>query len=159
MKNPRDVREDIKLNLHELDLEWEKQPMLMEYYSKLYSQSMMELAVLKIDYEASSAERKLDFRLEGEIKKEGDDRKTKITEGALDDLVNSDEHLKVLKKNMAKKQYEVDTLKGVVEALRNKKSALEREVELYIAGYFSAPKDQRTLLNQKRKQGANIKNE
>ena len=52
---------------------------------------------------------------------------------------------------MIEKQYTIDTLKGIVEALRHKKSALEREVELYIAGYFSTPKDQRTLMKNKQR--------
>ena len=99
--------------------------------------------------ESTVAEKKMQWRLAGEIEIDG--KKTKVTEGSLDNAIDSDRDCIEQKKLLIEKQYEIDVLKGVVEALRNKKSALEYEVQLYLSGYFGSPNDQRTLLNDRSK--------
>ena len=88
------------------------------------------------------------WRSAGEISING--KVAKVTEGALDNAVDIAEDVLELRKSLIEQQYQVDMLKGIVESLRNKKSALEGEVTLFLSGYFGAPNDQRTLMNAKR---------
>jgi hypothetical protein len=142
------VKDDVALNIHALDEEWEKQSTLMEHYSSSLSMANKEYAELKLVLDGMIAEQKVEWRSEGEIHIQGVGR-MKITEGALDNAIDSLESIQEKRQQLIDKGYEVDTLKGIVEALRHKKSALEKEVDLYIAGYYSSPKDQRNLLNKK----------
>lgn len=143
------IKDDVTLDINNLDKEWERQSSLMEEYSSALSTANREYSNQKIVLESTVAEKKMQWRLAGEIEIDG--KKTKVTEGSLDNAIDSDKDCIEQKKLLIEKQYEIDVLKGVVEALRNKKSALEYEVQLYLSGYFGSPNDQRTLLNDRSK--------
>ena len=143
------IKDDVNLDVNSLDKEWERQPSLMEEYSTALSTANREYSNSKIVLESMIAELKLKWRLAGEIEIDG--KKAKVTEGSLDNAIDSEANCIEQKKLLIEKQYEIDVLKGVVEALRNKKSALEYEVQLYLSGYFGSPTDQRMLLNNRSK--------
>jgi len=143
------IKDDVNLDVNSLDKEWERQPSLMEEYSTALSTANREYSNQKIVLESMIAELKLKWRLAGEIEIDG--KKAKVTEGSLDNAIDSHANCIEQKKLLIEKQYEIDVLKGVVEALRNKKSALEYEVQLYLSGYFGSPNDQRSLLNNRSK--------
>lgn len=143
------VQKDVTLDKNNLDVEWEQQSNLMEEYTKMLARSNKEYSDIKLLLDNIVSGKKLEWRLDGEIKLNG--KTTKVTEGSLDNAIDVDEECIKQKKLLIEKQYEIDVLKGVVEALRNKKSALEYEVQLYLSGYFGSPNDQRQLLNKYRK--------
>lgn len=143
------VQKDVTLDKNNLDVEWEQQSNLMEEYTKMLARSNKEYSDIKLLLDNIISGKKLEWRLDGEIKLNG--KTTKVTEGSLDNAIDVDEECIEQKKLLIEKQYEIDVLKGVVEALRNKKSALEYEVQLYLSGYFGSPNDQRQLLNKYRK--------
>jgi hypothetical protein len=143
------VKNDVTLNMNELDKEWERQSSLMEEYASALASANREYANMDVVLKGMIAERKMEWRLKGEITVGG--KSTKLTEGALDNAVDSDGEIISQRRMMIDKQYEIDSLKGIVEALRNKKSALEYEVQLYLSGYFSSPKDQRELIKNKQR--------
>lgn len=143
------VQKDVTLDKNNLDVEWERQSNLMEEYTKMLARSNKEYSDIKLLLDNIISGKKLEWRLDGEIKLNG--KTTKVTEGSLDNAIDVDEECIEQKKLLIEKQYEIDVLKGVVEALRNKKSALEYEVQLYLSGYFGSPNDQRQLLNKYRK--------
>lgn len=143
------VQKDVTLDRNNLDVEWEQQSNLMEEYTKMLARSNKEYSDIKLLLDNIVSGKKLEWRLDGEIKLNG--KTTKVTEGSLDNAIDVDEECIEQKKLLIEKQYEIDVLKGVVEALRNKKSALEYEVQLYLSGYFGSPNDQRQLLNKYRK--------
>ena len=143
------VQKDVTLDKNNLDVEWEQQSNLMEEYTKMLARSNKEYSDIKLLLDNIISGKKLEWRLNGEIKLNG--KTTKVTEGSLDNAIDVDEECIEQKKLLIEKQYEIDVLKGVVEALRNKKSALEYEVQLYLSGYFGSPNDQRQLLNKYRK--------
>jgi hypothetical protein len=143
------VQKDVTLDKNNLDVEWERQSNLMEEYTKMLAKSNKEYSDIKLLLDNIVSGKKLEWRLDGEIKLNG--KTTKVTEGSLDNAIDVDEECIEQKKLLIEKQYEIDVLKGVVEALRNKKSALEYEVQLYLSGYFGSPNDQRQLLNKYRK--------
>ena len=138
-------KDDVTLDKNNLDIEWEKQSGIMEEYSTALAKSNKEYNDMKIDFDNIVATKKYEWRNSGFVAI--DDKSTKVTEGALSDGID------VLfvdgKKELAQKQYEIDVLKGVVEALRNKKSALEYEVQLFMSGYYSTPKDQMSMFKNR----------
>lgn len=142
------VELDVKIDPHKLDWEFERQPELMQTYTEKLALAIKQLSELKLVLDGMISEQKIEWRADGEIIVNG--AKVRITEGALDNAIDAMEDIQDKRKEIINKTYEVDLLKGVVEALRHKKSALEKEVDLYIAGYYSSPKDQRTLLNEKK---------
>lgn len=142
------VKDDVSIDIHNLDVEWERQPTLMEEYASKLSLATKEYNELRLVLDGLIADYKTEWRADGEIVLVGVG-KMKITEGALDNAIDTIAEIREKRQQIIDKGYEVDILKGIVEALRNKKSALEKEVDLYIAGYYSSPKDQRTLLNKK----------
>jgi len=131
-----DVKNDVTLNRDQLDKEWERQPLLIEEYSTESARLQQVYADAKIDLDAKISERKLQYRT-GKL-----DAGVKITEGALNELINADAKTIEAQKNLNQLKYECDVAKGVVESLRNKKSALEYEVQLFMVGYFGEPKNQ-----------------
>ena len=142
------VLEDVRLDKEKLDTEWERQSELMHEYSSALSEATKSYAEMKLALDALVSEKKLGWRSAGEISING--KVAKVTEGALDNAVDIAEDVLELRKNLIEQQYQVDMLKGIVESLRNKKSALEGEVTLFLSGYFGAPNDQRSLMNAKR---------
>jgi hypothetical protein len=104
---------------------------------------------MKLVLDGMTARLKMEWREKGEISTPTG--KVKLTEGALSDAVDSNEEVTKQKQLMIEMQFEIDTLKGIVSALQNKKSALEAEVSLYLSGYFSSPKDQRTMIKERQR--------
>jgi len=143
------VKDDVALNINELDKEWERQSALMEEYSSALSTSNREYSNMKLVLDGMTARLKMEWREKGEISTPTG--KVKLTEGALSDAVDSNEEVTKQKQLMIEMQFEIDTLKGIVSALQNKKSALEAEVSLYLSGYFSSPKDQRTMIKERQR--------
>lgn len=143
------VKDDVRLDINNLDKEWERQSELMEEYSSALSNLNREYSDMKLVLDGIIAEKKIRYRTDGEIFYK--EKTTKVTEGALSDAIDCDIDITNQKKLLVEKQYQIDMIKGIVEALRHKKSALEREVDLYIAGYFSTPKDQRTMMKDKQR--------
>jgi hypothetical protein len=144
------VKDDVSLDINALDTEWERQSTLMEEYASALSKSNKEYSQMKLVLDGQIAELKLGWRAKGKI--DTLNGEVKLTEGALDNAIDSDTMIIEQRKALIEKQYEVDMLKGIVDALRSKKSALESEVQLYLSGYFSSPKDQRTLIREKQRQ-------
>ena len=161
-----DYIKDISIDRGNLHLEFEKQGNLMFEYSEKLSQTEKtvndlkdKIAFQKESIDSLKSNISLKYR-SGEIAVS-----FKITEGALEELVNSDIEVKTqtelfysFKKELNESIERRDTLYGMVEALRHKKTSLENLSTLFLANYFSQPKErtaedirtqQRMKLNQK----------
>lgn len=141
------ILDDVRLDKDKLDIEWERQSELMHEYSSALSTAQRAYADIKLALDTLISQRKMEWRSEGQVTVNG--MSAKLTEGALDNGIDIAEDVIEMRKSLIEQQYQVDMLKGVVESLRNKKSALESEVTLFLSGYFGAPKDQRSLMSAK----------
>jgi len=143
--------EDAKLDINQLDKEWEKQSNIIQEYTEKLSglnKNMSSLTSL-IDFKES----KLKMEYRKGIRKVMDDKgkSIKLTVDALNELVTLDEEIQELRQKEIDLKYNIDILKGVIDALKTKTKAMEWECQLFLTGYFGQPKDQRSLLKNKNK--------
>jgi len=141
--------QDTNLNKLDLDNEFAKQADLMGKYSKqlsIYNQKVNDkrenIEEKKRELKYLEATVDLDYRSEKRVE-EG----VKITEKSVANLVIIDPEVIALQKEisgMNRKLYVIicyrDKLEGMVSSMRQKKTALENEITLYLSGYFSEPK-------------------
>lgn len=128
----RDLTEDLKLSRFHLETAAEDQPSLQRYYGDQVA-------------EKQKARDKVDNRLElrsGELRIE---LKSELINGkapTADDLTAMvAKHLEivVLKDQLADAAYELKLAQSAERAIQDKKSMVETETRLYVAGYFSTP--------------------
>lgn len=145
-----DFKNDVKIDEMNLDYEWRRQPELILEYTNALADKEKEYADLRLILETKSAEIKNIARSYGEIVIKG--KKVKVTESALSELVLVDEEYIENKRKLIDVEHEIDILKGAVEALKHKKTALEWQSQLFLTGYFGEPKTQRTLMKERREE-------
>jgi hypothetical protein len=125
-------KEDIQIHKDHLEDDWETHSELaLEWHMKLAT------AIFLRDTEKEklvSREAEKSFDIRNDPKNYGIE---KITEGAIDTLLKTDRTLQDLRISVINIDYQVNLLKGVTTAFEHRKKALEEEVSLYIAGYFS----------------------
>lgn len=143
-----DFKNDVKIDMMNLDCEWQKQAELILEYTSTLADREKEYSDLRLLLDTKSAEIKNIARSYGEIVIKG--KKIKVTESALSELVLLDEEYCEIKRKIISVEHEIDVLKGAVEALKNKKTALEWQSQLFLTGYFGEPKTQRTLIKERR---------
>ena len=118
-----DIEKDLKIDKFNLDEEWGRQAMLVEQYTESLATSLKALDELKLILDRVISEKKQEIRKAGIVFIEG--KGIKPTENGLNEMMELEPTVQEYKKKVVDKEYEVNCLKGVVEALRNKKSALE----------------------------------
>ena len=138
--------DDVKINKFRLEDECEIQSEMYYHYGRLLAEKKNHRDHVRAKTELLIREKPDTFLPVG----------VKLTEGAVDAVIKSDEELTRLDK-------EVRLLEAAVGALEDRRSQLKNLTELYLAGYYSAPdgkrpdanaeaaREQRSALNRKEK--------
>lgn len=131
-----DFAKDIKINKGELHKEWLKQSGLYMFYSEEWASAVKKRDHLKQEIEAKNAE-----LLTGIIKRAIDSGEKKPTEKAIEAEIALDIGMQERQTKLIDLNEEVNLLSSGLKALEHKKKALENLVTLYLAGYYSSPKE------------------
>jgi hypothetical protein len=131
---------DVTIDPDALDVEWLGQPGLIFKYSKKSAEVQQELSNAKEALELTKAT--LDKKIRSNPEKYGIE---KITETVVLNTIISQEDFKEANQVYQEAQFEVNILRGVMDALNNKKSALENLVKLHGQNYFAGPSVPRDL--------------
>ena len=123
------------LDKYNLDEEWENQSTNMYTIGDLATDAMAKYIFEKSKLNKRKAEIELEYRT-GKREREG---LTKLTEGSISAAVDSDEELFEMQQEVNRLKYQADKYNSGVEALKDKKRALEYETQLFFAKYFSEP--------------------
>lgn len=128
----RDEPDFYQFDKYSLETEWEKQPKLFWDYSVV-------LADRRADVERAEAEENVVYaEIEQEFRLEKID--TKVTEAAVKAAVLTDERYKRAVESRIQAKHAADMAKAAVDTLSHRKTALEKEVELFLANYFAKPR-------------------
>jgi hypothetical protein len=123
---------------HRLDEEWEKQPRMVEEVVKKLADARRDHDEKKAELEVVVAE--LDFAIRSNPGKYGLE---KITESAIKTIIPSRKKYKEAHNAVLDAKHLVDVLSGAMTVLEHRKRALENEVTLHLANYFSSPRKTR----------------
>lgn len=129
-KNP------IHLNKFALDFEWERQAYLMYYFGDAACEAADELRDIQLKYDHRKANIAKEYR-QG-IRKIPN--VLKLTEGGIKEAVESEQELYLLQKEINELKTQYDLAMNAVRSLSHKKHAIEHEVQLYFAKYYSSPR-------------------
>lgn len=128
-----EYQEDLSIDKHRLDVEWEDQPSIYMKWAERYSEAV---------YERDRLKEKLDLikaQLDTEIRRRYSTGK-KPTEAAItNEIIDTDDFQDATEDYLQAKK-DVNILGGVKEAMEHKKKALEAETSLWIGEYYSEPK-------------------
>jgi len=130
----KDFKEDVRLDQYKLNDEAELNPSLMQHYCDL-------LAEAKAAKDA--VERKLKLMMaEVELSVRRSDPSSfglsKFTDPVIPPLVETDEKVIALKKELLDAKEDLYTYEGAVDALRDKSSMIKVLQALWVGGYFAA---------------------
>jgi hypothetical protein len=130
-----EYKKDLEINKNALDNEWLSQPNLFFKYAKESAKADADAKRAKENLEVVDAELYLS------IKRKADSTGDKTTEaGIKSQILNSDEHKKA-SDDLNNALEESKLLSLAVEAMNQRKYALENLVRLHLAGYYSSPSD------------------
>lgn len=135
-----DYERDIEINPEELDVEWLEQPRLMIRYAQIASKAKKEMDMAKERLETVRAELDRDIRSDP-----GRYALTKITESVVQSTVISQSEYKEAMQDYIDAQYEFNMTKYAVQAMEQRKKALENLVILHGQQYFAGPRVPRDL--------------
>ncbi len=130
------------IDLSQLEIEWQGQAPMYEKAAKGLAEARRAAAELDIELTVVKAEAGKEVRTNPD-----EFGMEKVTEAAIKEAVDTHKKVIRLRKKMAEARYLVDLLEGTCRALEHRKRALEKEVELFLAGYFAAPKEKRRSLS------------
>lgn len=134
--NEKYFKNPIHLNKFALDFEWERQAYLMYHYGDAACDASDELNKRQLEFNHRKAQIAKEYR-QG-IRKIPNIQK--LTEGGIKEAVESDVELFELLKEINELKSEYDLAMNAVRALSQKKHAIEHEVQLYFAKYYSSPR-------------------
>ena len=127
-------KDDLFVDRFDLAVGWEKQPSLVEKYFRLYAEAVFEKDQAKMRYELSLAETEKDVRSNPEKYV-----LNKVTDAAVKAAVTTSETVKTAYQGYLEAKKQEMVVAGAKEGILTKKYALENEVKLFLAGYFSEP--------------------
>lgn len=137
-----DFERDIRIDPTALDVEWVEQPKLLFRYSELLADARYETDRAKEALDVIKAEVDADIRA-NPVKFTGEDKKP--TEGAILQLIVTDERVRKAERDFAQAKREQGLLQAAVSAVETRKYALENLVRLIGQRYFSSPLEPRDL--------------
>lgn len=129
-------KEDIQIDIDALDKEWVKQAATFQYYAKQEAVALYERDQLADDLTLTQAQLDGDIRLN--FGAHGFE--SKPTEAAI--LNSIKQNPRYIKANslLMKASCKAKIVGGAVRAFDHKKKALEKLTDLYLSGYWAAPK-------------------
>ena len=136
-----DYEQDLHIDDTALDIEWLEQPKLMLKYTEIASSLRRDLDQEKEKLSLARAE------LDRDIRQDPDNFniQVKITEAVINGCILEQKKYKEAMTNQIDAQYELNSAKGAVSAVEDRKAALENLVKLFGMGYFAGPKVPREL--------------
>ena len=126
----------LDVDLHNLDREWVRHPKEYHHYRMCLADARAEHERAKANRDLVSAELSLEIRREP-ARFDLD----KIREDAVERTVLIQKRYRESLDHVINTRHAVDVLEGMVSALEHKKKALEMEVQLFLADYFSEPRN------------------
>ena len=142
---------DLSIDENALDVEWNNQ-------SEKYYEVATDLANARQELDAASNELKLvnaelDLDIRSNPAKYG---VAKVTEGSIESAITvHPEHQSALL-SVRTAKHRVDILTGAVEAMQQRKKALEKMVDLFLANYHSAPKVRNQVSSEAMTEGKKV---
>lgn len=134
---------DVTIDPEALDVEWLRQPSLVYKYSRMVAEKQTEVTNCKEALEFIKAS------LDREIRKNPEKFEIdKMTEAAVSNTILVNSKYKKGMEEYLEAVYELNILKGVQDALNNKKTALENLVKLNGQNYFAGPSVPRDLTKE-----------
>jgi hypothetical protein len=125
----------VDINRDELDIEWLRQPNMMEDACRALADARLAHSGLKADLELCEAELSLHIRKNPE-----DFSLDKTTEAVISAVILTQEKYQKKLKRLNEAKQSIDVAEALTTALHHKKAALENLVQLQAQGYFSTPK-------------------
>ena len=126
---------DLHIDMYALEEEWAGQPRLFRKYSSALADANREFEETKNDLELCKAECSAVVRGSPH-----DFGMAKVTENGISAAVLQMEQYKEAQESVIDAKHAVDVLKGMTTACDHRRSALENEVRLFLAGYYADPK-------------------
>lgn len=127
--------EDIHIDSDLLDVEWLDQPALLMRYARNAAQARMALDKAKEALELARAE--IDKKIRTIPEKYGIE---KVTEGAVQAAILTQTAFKEATDTFIQAKFDADIAQGAVNAVNQRKDALENLVRLHGMQYFAGPK-------------------
>ncbi len=131
-----EYKDDIRIDIHALDAEWIKQASLYQYYAKKEAIALYERDQLADRLALVQAQLDGDIRLD--FKKHGFE--SKPTEAAILNSIKQNPFYIKANSLLMKASCKAKIIGGAVRAFDHKKKALEKLTDLYLSGYWAAPK-------------------
>ncbi|MCP4648728.1 MAG: hypothetical protein GY853_01430 [PVC group bacterium] len=130
-----EIRKDFDIESEALDVEWLRQPRLRLKYGELSAETKKNARDLKQKVKQVSAE----------ISKEVRERGGKVTDSLITMSIELDPRYQEAVSALSQAMYEDDIISGRLDAVTDKKVALENEVRMWIGNYFAGPTTPRDL--------------
>ncbi len=135
-----DYEKDMNIDPNSLDVEWLEQPNLMIKYGRVAAQTKLDMDKAKEKLEVVKAELDKDIRLNPE--KYGI---IKLTEGVVTSTILLQPEYKEASEAYIEASYEANMARYAVQAISDRKDALENLVKLHGMQYFAGPSVPRDL--------------
>lgn len=130
-----DYEKDLYIEEGSLDVEWLNQPLLMLRYARERAKAEKEVARLKRKLKVTGATTDKDIRTNPNDYK----ITVKLTEEVVKNAVLCDEEYQELEEELIEANYELSMIEGAVDAIKQRKDALQDLVRLHAAQYFAGP--------------------
>jgi len=130
----KDFGDEIKINRFKLEEECERHVSLYHYYSSERAKAKADLDEANDKLKLTTAEADQTIRTNW-----NEDKNGKKTEGAISNMIETDEEIIELKENIRAVQKNLYILEAATYALDHRKSMLDNLVTLLVKGFYSAP--------------------
>lgn len=142
---------DIEIDESALDVEWLEQPSLLMKYIRNAANCRKQVDLMKEKLDFTKAE------LDSKIRKSPERYKIeKITEGAITSCILMQETFKEINEEYLQAKHELDIAQGAVNAIHQRKDALENLTRLYGLQYFAGPSISRDITQEREKRKEKI---
>jgi hypothetical protein len=133
-----DFKKDLQISQYQLDLEWLKQPGLVEAYNRAWADAVLKRNKAKERLEVVEAE--LDLRVRKQIADgTAPEELVKPTEGAIGKWVKLQQEYRQAQADLFAADHEVNILVGGTKAFSAKGDALKGLTQLILADRYSSP--------------------
>lgn len=129
------LREDSLIDKNALDFEWQRQPSLIEKYSRKYGDALFARDSIKDQLDLLFADTSLKVRADPQ-----EFGLEKATDKAVEAVITKSDKYQKLQKQLRKKNKEVNAYFSAQKVMEHKKTALEFLSRHYFTGYWSEPK-------------------
>ena len=129
-----ELKKQLEIDKYSLDDEWVEQPSRYFYWAEKYASAVRDRDLKMKELEVMKAE------VDRDIMANPDKYVLpKVTEGAVSALLSLDESIKKLELELIDLKREVNILSAAKDAFDQRRAALENEVRLWTALYYSDP--------------------